>query len=87
MRLTAGGMAGVESDGFGHVITLEGRVAQHVVLRLWSLDDLTNGEGASHLAEIGLSPPVTSVGPGDLEIEVLANRVDFSAVDPGSDRT
>ncbi len=76
---TVGGMAGVASDGFGNVVTLEGRVEQHVVLRLWSLADLTDGGGATHIDEQQLSPPLTAVGPGDLELEVFADTVDFTA--------
>ncbi len=78
---TVGGMAGVASDGFGNVVTLEGRVGQHVVLRLWSLADLTGGAG-SHIDEQQLSPPLTAVGPGDLELEVFADTVDFTAASP-----
>ncbi len=79
---TVGGMAGVESDGFGNVVTLEGRVGQHVVLRLWALQDLIDGGGANHLAEEALSPPLTNVGPGDLELEVFADSLDFTAAEP-----
>ena len=78
---TAGAMAGVESDGFGTVVTLEGRVGQHVVLRLWSLENLVNGSD-DHIAELELSPPLANVGPGDLELEVFAERLDFTIADP-----
>ncbi len=79
---TAGAMAGVAADGFDSVVTLEGSVGQHVVLRLWSLADLADGGGAGHLAEQPLSPPLTAVGPGDLELEVFAESFRFSAAEP-----
>ena len=75
--------AGVVSDGFGHVITLEGKVNQQVSLRLWLLKDLmVEGRITDLMAHQELSAPLTTVGPGDLEIEVSSNQIDFNAEEP-----
>ncbi len=79
-------VAGVASDGFGHVISLEGKVNQHVALRLYRFEDLApEGDDpvdpAPVLAVQELSRPLTSVGPGDLRIEVFSNQVNFTAQD------
>ncbi|HSN54222.1 MAG TPA: DUF6531 domain-containing protein, partial [Candidatus Sulfomarinibacteraceae bacterium] len=77
--------AGVATDGFGHVVTLEGKVAQHVALRLWRLEELMVPGGVAALQAVQeLSQPLTNVGPGDLELEVFSEHVGFSVNDARS---
>ncbi len=72
-------VARVASDGFGHVLTVEGRVGEFVSLRLRRLEDLlVDGAQVPQLDEQELSQPFTGVGPGDLDLEVFSETVRFS---------
>ena len=77
------GAGAVASDGFGHVIVVEGTAGEHVAMRLYSLDELiATVDQVGPKASLALSPPMTAVGPGDLEIEVFAKTVAFTAAEP-----
>ena len=79
-----GPVARVASDGFGHLVTMEGRAAEFTVIRLRLLEDFFP-DGPSEVgfkAHYALSLSGTAVGPGDVAVEVFAETVHFTAAEP-----
>jgi len=72
-------VVGVAQDGFGHVVTMEGRTGEHVVLRLRLLAELmqSNPGPAGGHAEYLLAHGSPEQGPGHLTLEVMARSVAF----------
>ena len=77
------GVAGVAHDGYGHVLLLVGRGGERCELRLFRLAELAAGTadpaGVDHLL---LAPVQSDVSPGDLELEVTAAWITFTALAP-----
>ncbi|MEN8164002.1 MAG: Ig-like domain-containing protein, partial [Acidobacteriota bacterium] len=78
------GVGAVATDDFGQVLTVEGRIGEHVALRLYDLDELGGADNTQvgFQSTLGLSVPLAGVGPGDLELEVFNRTVAFSALEP-----